>query len=671
MSLQNIGAISLADIGQEYSTQPPYTLSVYSEHINKIPGQSIAVSEFYGASANTIFLLDKVFDVYSNRTATIPIANILAGSFDEYSDGQEAIRLVNVLNAQYGSVRIDGVNVVFTSSSGVNSAARFDFVVENSIGVRKTHFVSMRVLAIPPLICNPDTFSLQQGETLYVSASQLIVNDEDSSNSGITLVSVSGPIGGSVNLVGDNITFISTGLAEQPAQFTYHIKNGLDETQIGTVFINVTPLPELEAFVYRTQAEVSTAIASYSPPTMEDVFNSWARFAGATYFPDASTATGEAADWQFLRSPDRVSMPTNTSSGCGFISPDKLDNFSFEATLTSPAADDDTIGLIVAFVREGGVNKFLALVRTKGGMGPNQGYGLIYSENGPWPPTWVINDINIDGVAGHFDGAKTRVKIQRQGDVITCYTTNWNDVDNYQAGSKITLDLNSDNRLNIFKGPQQYGYYTHSQAGSTYLDIDFNGGLDASKIYDAQNNQCWEYTGGSWQLVQGTIQSHLGYIRKVFNPETLERFLISSTVITHLGYLVDEAQWMKEKLIDQRQYVLTRQSTGQNGAVSGVRVLAIYALDQEQTNVLFTKPELLTISEHVHHDSASGFNNVAVKNWFESQSIDLVGTQFIGGTVVLEGGIVGRITDIGNDNGTSAYISYDTVTYQLFDLTSS
>ncbi|RJE76975.1 hypothetical protein BGP78_01635 [Pseudoalteromonas sp. MSK9-3] len=669
MPLQNSGPISLEDIALEYSGERPHALSLYSEHLEKTQGQTIAISEFYGRSANTIVLLDKSYDVYTYRQSTIPIANILAGSFDEYSDGQAAIRLVAVSNAQFGTVKIEGVNVVFTSSSDADSAARFDYVVENSIGVRKTHFVTMNVVVIPPLICNPDTFSLQQSESLFISASELIANDEDSSGSGITLQAVNAAVGGHVSLSGNTITFVSTGLAEQPAEFKYQVKNGLNQQQTGTVFINVTPLPELEAFVYRTQSEVSSTIASYSPPTMEDVFNSWGRFAGAAYFPDASSATGEAADWQFLRSPDRVSMPTNTGAGCGFISLDKLDNFSFEATLTSPDSDDDTIGLIVAFVREGSVNKFLALVRTKGGMGPNQGYGLIYSENGPWPPTWVINDINIDGVAGGFSGAQTRVKIQRQGDVITCYTTNWNDVNNYQAASKITVDLNSDSRLNVFKGAQQYGYYTHSQAGSTYLDIEFNGGLDTSKIYDMQNNQCWEYSDNRWQVVPGTIQSHLGYIRKVFNPETLERYLISSGSVTRLGRLVDNAQWQDEKLLDQRQYTLGDQNLGQNGAGVGARVLGLYAQGTEERNALIGKPTLLTTSAHSHNVNTPGANNLGTQDWFADKGIDLIGTNYVGGTVVIEGGIVGRITAIGNNNGTSAYVHYQVVSYRLFDLT--
>lgn len=40
-------------------------------------------------------------------------------------------------------------------------------------------------------------------------------------------------------------------------------------------------------------------------------------------------------------------MPLNVSPYNGFISPEKLENYTFEATLTSPSSDNNTVGLVI------------------------------------------------------------------------------------------------------------------------------------------------------------------------------------------------------------------------------------------------------------------------------------------------------------------------------------
>jgi hypothetical protein len=667
MTLQTQGAISLQDIGEEYQGTAPFKLSQYSEYVDKTPGTQIAISEFYGLSAKTLVLPDKTFEVYTTKSTIIPVANILEGSFDEYSDGNDPIRIVAVQNPVHGSVALNDTTVTFTSTGEAGISASFEYVAENKTGIQKVKQVLMNVLVIPPIICRPDTFSLQQGETLLIDTSVLIENDVDQSESGLSLTAVDTAVGGSVSINGSTISFISTGLSGEPAGFTYHVRNGVGVEQSGTVYITITPLTEIESYIYRLTSQVEDKKTVYTPPTMQDVFNNWARFDGKNYFTNKDSATGEAADWQFLTNPDRISMPDNSANGCGFVSPELLDNYTFEATVTSSDSDNDTIGLLIAFVREGSTNKFLALVRTQGGMAPDKGYGIIYSENGPWSPTWVIKNLDIGGTQGGYKNAQARIKIHRQGDMIECYTTHWNDVTNYQATSKITLDLNSDPRLAIFKGKQSYGYYTHSQANSTYLNTAFKGALDATRLFDTQLNQCWEYTDERWQL-SGTIQSQLGYIRKVFNPETKERFMIKKSQVVYLGTEVTLSTLLAEKILDQRQYVLAGSVTQQNGAGSDVQLLALYAPGEEEKNYLKDKLAVQTTSAHADSPVTARYNNLGGKNWFSGQGIHLSGTDFTGGTVVFADGTVGQITDIGDDNGQSAFVAYEVVDYRLFDL---
>ncbi len=477
----------------------------------------------------TIQIIDDNFSVYETKTVVMPITNILANDMDIISGGLNPLALNSISNVTLGTAVINGSNIEYTNTSGnVGDIATITYEAQNDNGDISTGTINITIEAIPPIICNPDTFTLQQGETLLLSKASLSDNDVDGFEKyPLTVQTVVNPVNGTVSLNGDNVSFTSTGISGFPAEFDYTVTNTDGTVGIGKVYVNVTPLPPIEALIYATNTGVQEAIANgYTPPTVADIFNTWPRFDGAQYFANKDSASGQSLDWQLLANPDRILMPTNTGLGCGFLSPETFDNYTFEATLFSDNADNDQIGLVIAFFRDGAVNKTLAAIRTKAGQGPDLGWGLIYSEDGPFAPTWVINNIDVGGVAGGWDSQKTRIKIQRQGDAITCYTTNWNDENNYQVSSKIELDLNSDARLSVFKGKKPYGYYTHSQPNSTYLDVAFTGGMDATKLYDIEGNVLWQYIDGTWTNTGTTIQEDLGYVRDCTNPETGITYLI-------------------------------------------------------------------------------------------------------------------------------------------------
>ncbi|TDO96683.1 Ig-like domain-containing protein [Marinomonas balearica] len=681
MTLPTQGAISLKDIALEYSGTSPYSLSDFSDKLDKEVAESLSISEFYGLSAMTILLEDKTFEVYSKRETLIPIANLLAGGIDEYSNGTQPLKLITVQNPQNGTVLIDGVNILFTSTGEVGVATGFDILVENSIGFQVTAFVTMKVVSVPDVVCNPDTFSLQQGETLLLSVDQLMLNDEDASNTGLTFSSVSNSVGGSVSYDAANqsVSFISTGLASEPAEFNYQVQSGVGSQQTGVVYINITPLPELEAFVYSTQADANAAMTSYSPPTMQNVFNTWGRFNGNEYYVNKQDAINQSSSnataWTFDESLNSVVMPLNVSPSNGFVSEEKVENYTFEATLTSDNGDNDTIGLVAAFVREGSTNHVLTLVLNTGGTAPHStGCGVYFGYIGVGTGDKLLGEFDIGvgdtvGVGTGWNNRKVRAKVQRQENIVTFYVSHWNQIDSYLPASKIQVDLDADPDLHRFKGAQAYGYITNSQPNSTYLDVSFKGGLDTNKIYDIENNAVWSYQDDAWALTSGSIQSHLGYIRKVLNPETQERYLISESQTSWLGHLVDSVNWSNEKLLNQSQYVLQQEDLAQNGAITGTTLLALYASNQEEKNYLKDLVSVQTTSSHIHDSITLGSNNIGTKNWFSNQSIDLSSIDFIGGTVVFADGTVGRISAIGNDNGTSAFIQYQVVAYRLFDLT--
>jgi len=336
-------------------------------------------------------------------------------------------------------------------------------------------------------------------------------------------------------------TFLSNiGVSDWKISLSLNVKNITFYTR------NELEIPPQQALFYSNTDDVTQAIEEKVPPTFKDIFNSWARIDGANYFASASEATGEAADWYFDDELNSFVQPNNTSKGNAFISPDTYDKYTLECTVTSTGTDDDLIGLIVAYVRDGDVNKCLIAARTQGGCEPSNGWGLIYVEDGNWTPTKIYSNISVGGTNKNGDdgtgdgkgwnGRESRIKIIRDGDDITAYCTEWNDTGNYSVTSETKLNLNDYSELSVFKGQKPYGYYTESQAYSTYKDSNIIGGLNQNSIYSLSDGKLYVYNfeTSSWEESVLTPQEIYGYPTTITNPETGETFKITETEVIKL-----------------------------------------------------------------------------------------------------------------------------------------
>ena len=617
----------------------------------------------FTANVDEILLIINTFDVITTFSSIIPAADILVGSVDEYSDNQDPLVLVSVQNPVGGTVTFDGVNVEFTSTTGISDPASFEYTVRNTEAVTEDGTVTMNVLPIPPIITIADTFDLRQGETLLSSSTAYLSNDISSVGNTLSIQSVQSPTGGTVSLSGNTVEFVSTGLAGQPAGFEYTVTDG-STTSTGDVFINITPLPEIESFIFTNTADALNATATTAPPGPSEIFNTWDRFDGSAAYAGGTTPGGQAADWRLEsdgQGGQRIVQPTNTTYGGGFVSPEDYDDYTFEGTIYSTAAgDNDTIGLIAAYVRIGSTNYTLAAVRTKGGQSPGNHWGVIYTENGPWVPTWTLANINMSSgsTSSVYSTDQAGIRIIRDGDTITFYSTYWNDVNNFQIASEVVVDLNSDSRLAKFKDPKPYGYYSHSQGGSTYADIEFNGGVDAETIIDAQTGTVYEWDGSSWQTSSISIQDTLGYIRKVKNPDTGDRFLIKQNTVDYLGREVATSNYNASEILSEQQIFVINSVTGGSGVPSSTQVVGMYQVDAEEVNILNGLPSLTTSGNY-----SGGSQNVGSGSYFSDNGLNINALSLAGGYVAFANGTVARI-----DGATDGSISYTpTTNYTLYD----
>ena len=508
--------------------------------------------------------------------------------------------------------------------------------------------------------------SVVQGETIYISTAALVANDIGAAAPRV--ISVQNPTGGTVFLNESIVEFTSSGSVGEIASFEYTVSD-LVGTATGTAYIMNTGLPPREALIFNLEVDAAAARESddFVPPTIQDIFNTWARFDGSEYFEGTDSGKSQnASAWQLLENPDRVLMPLNVSPTNGFISPDLVESYVFEATLTSESHDNDTNGLIVAFEREGETNHVLALAVSKGGSTPRSGYGLIYFQNNSGfsdSESTILAQPDFGLQLGAWSGSEIRLRIERDGDIITCYASQYND-STFDPASKIEFNLNSNSNTQRFKGPKPYGYMTFSQPDSAYIDIVFEGGLiDLSVIYDVENNDVWDYNSETeiWELSNDTAQDRLSFPRMVTNPRNTERFkLLESNIIQYLGKIdgTDStlAAFDASKAGNQIQNIYVNSTTGGEGVGSGIDVVGLFVSGLEETNLLLGKPTLTTTGEYTNNS-----NTVGSGSYFNDNGVAIA--NLIGGNVVFANGTVGVISAI-----TQSTITYTVTTdFDIYD----
>lgn len=536
--------------------------------------------------------------VYNGIQAVMPKVNLLSNDVNHIGDHSELV-IVSVKSAVNGTVTMNGTNVLFTGSSvGPGS---FVYVVQagSDPNTQVEVKVSFSVVVAPSVIAVSDSRSVQQGDALPITAASLLANDV---GTGLTIISVQNPVKGTVSLVGTAITFLSTGLAGEPAEFEYTVQNGSAVQSTGKVYITATPLPGVGGYIYDDFVLFDSKRTTYQPPTVRSIFDTWGRFDGNTYFAPGATLTGTAAAWSLIADEDNDGnidgdldgdtiqdnktfftsgaytingdingdgifdarfMQRNNGSYNGFISPLSYENYTHQVTLWSLDADDDMVGVLLAYTSGGGAGT-LHVDRTAGGYTPNQGWGLMDG-------TTVVVNFGVNGVFTNpgtgWGGKASRVKVVRAGDLITVYCTNWmTNAANffsppaYNPDSTIEIDLaattnnirwsvsgvpqTASRDLTRFRGAHPYGYVNASQALSSYIDVQFDGGIQSNVLVYLKDKQSgvnvwnqsevWRYLSGSWSMTAESAQDVFGFVRPVTEPETGNVYQIKATEVEKL-----------------------------------------------------------------------------------------------------------------------------------------
>lgn len=308
--------------------------------------------------------------------------------------------------------------------------------------------------------------------------------------------------------------------------------------------------------IVETQEELDFQQGATEP--FDEVFDSWKRI--SRLHPDNGNAENtdrysdeaiadELNTWEYDSDNNQVVCQDNTTSLVGFIAPESFEDFIFEVQFTSSGNDDDWIGVCIAYAEdEDGNTHTLDVMWCLHGEAPvtivkdrmifedddgslingiwhlNITDGLRWSDGTEADGSTVENGAN-DGWGSLSTGPT--VKVTRRGDEITVETTQLDESDYYDPATT-TFTLNDDPELEVFKGPQRFGYLCRSQDSATWNTLQRPGARDP--IIDTRDLTYYTYEDGEW-VEQGSGLSALTDDDIIstsalhFNPTT-ERYYI-------------------------------------------------------------------------------------------------------------------------------------------------
>ena len=298
--------------------------------------------------------------------------------------------------------------------------------------------------------------------------------------------------------------------------------------------------PPASAYIVNTAEERNAAIsAANAPPTPEQVFNNWGRYAGPNWYPSGTPPQGEAASWSYDSATNRIRCTVNSSNYIGFVSPETLSYYDLTTRIGSGNSDDDLIGVVIAFTVNNGAPSALCAVRTNGGSIGGRAWAIIEIVNNNQTILVNGNDLaptthqNGPGGGGWAASGTTVVRVKRNNRTITATCSQFAS-DTLDPNTTITYTIPEGS---IYDAPRAYGYMCQSQNDSFYDMLNFQGGLDASTVYDITVNppRVYEYNGSAWVVNPNrSVFTELGQPRTMTNPSTGKKYRLDNNQVTIL-----------------------------------------------------------------------------------------------------------------------------------------
>ena len=201
-----------------------------------------------------------VDDSYNvNEGATLSV--LAPGPFDNDTDADgDTLNTTLVTGPQHGSLNLNA-DGSFTYTHNGNQATSDSFVyqVDDNAGGADTATVTLNILPIndPPSAVG-NSYSVDEGQTLNITAPGVVGNDTDPENDNLTATQLTGPQHGTLQLnANGSFSYTHDGGETTSDSFTYRVSDGNGGTDTATVNITVRPVndpPTAQADSYSVNA---------------------------------------------------------------------------------------------------------------------------------------------------------------------------------------------------------------------------------------------------------------------------------------------------------------------------------------------------------------------------------------------------------------------------------
>ncbi|MNR94429.1 hypothetical protein D3C72_255040 [compost metagenome] len=303
--------------------------------------------------------------------------------------------------------------------------------------------------------------------------------------------------------------------------------------------------PDGQAFIVNTPAELNSATGpSATPPTPEDVFEDWGRYAGPDWYPSGTPPQGEALSWNYDSGSNQITSTVNSVNYIGFISPETISFFDITTKLGSTNADDDLIGVVIAFGLNAGVPTTLCAVRSNNGSIGGRTWAIISVAantptilvDGSSTATSAYPNSTENPLGGWGASGPTTIRVKRDGRNITATCSQFTGGTGEALDPTTTLTYTIPSG-SIFDQDCSYGFLCQSQNAAYFDVVTFTGGLDQSTVYDITSDppKVYEYTGSAWvHNPARNVFTELGQPRKITNPSTGKSYYLDNNTVTIL-----------------------------------------------------------------------------------------------------------------------------------------
>lgn len=283
--------------------------------------------------------------------------------------------------------------------------------------------------------------------------------------------------------------------------------------------------------------------------SFKDVFNTWKRYSHKPNTPYPAEPA-ELLGWSYNEATDAVTSTVNSSSIIGLVSREKYKDYELEVYLSSTNGDDDSIGITAAFDTDiNGIERTINVLRCCGGNGfawlvslnfLNAQAGILGTRalNTPQQALavkWGSGNTGVNaaeaGYSTNLNGGwngmgRVKVHVQRVGDIITCKCSDfehWDSTMSYIPEATVTIDLNSNSDLAVFREEAAYGFCASSQVSSSYKVLKFISSKYA--VYDVAALVTYVNNGTAWVVAPGRkLSDDYGFGRLLYNRFTGKLF---------------------------------------------------------------------------------------------------------------------------------------------------